>query len=136
MTTIRSRINIPGGTCEFDLPAYHAWQHTPAQDRQNDLQRWIGYLLPICESIKLLLTLLRSTGQPQKITAQNGMFQHNLPQGRTFQLLRLQIDPEQRAIPEISANRLIVTVRMMQQDAQWHITPKAVDTDFQLTLCA
>ena len=136
LTTIRSRINIPGGTCEFDLPAYHAWQHMPAQERQSDLQRWIGYLLPICKSVKLLLTLMRGTGQPQKITAQNGMFQHNLPQGRTFQLLRLQISPEQQAIPEISANRLIVTVRMMQQDAQGHVTPKAVDTDFQLTLCA
>ena len=79
---------------------------------------------------------MRGTGQPQKITAQNGMFQHNLPQGRTFQLLRLQISPEQQAIPEISANRLIVTVRMMQQDAQGHVTPNAVDTDFQLTLCA
>lgn len=27
LTAIRSRISIPGGTCEFDLPAYHAWQH-------------------------------------------------------------------------------------------------------------
>jgi cell division protein ZapD len=23
---VRSRISIPGGTCEFDLPAYYAWQ--------------------------------------------------------------------------------------------------------------
>jgi cell division protein ZapD len=26
LMSIRSRIGIPGGTCEFDLPAYHAWQ--------------------------------------------------------------------------------------------------------------
>ena len=25
LMSIRSRIGIPGGTCEFDLPAYHAW---------------------------------------------------------------------------------------------------------------
>jgi cell division protein ZapD len=32
LMSIRSRINIPGGTCEFDLPAYYAWQqHTPAR---------------------------------------------------------------------------------------------------------
>ena len=31
LMSIRSRINIPGGTCEFDLPAYYAWQqHDPA----------------------------------------------------------------------------------------------------------
>ena len=33
LTAIRSRISIPGGTCEFDLPAYHAWQHLPAEER-------------------------------------------------------------------------------------------------------
>ena len=26
LMSIRSRISIPGGTCEFDLPAYYAWQ--------------------------------------------------------------------------------------------------------------
>ena len=30
LMSIRSRIGIPGGTCEFDLPAYFAWQHKPA----------------------------------------------------------------------------------------------------------
>ena len=27
LMSIRSRASIPGGTCEFDLPAYYAWQH-------------------------------------------------------------------------------------------------------------
>ena len=29
LMSIRSRINIPGGTCEFDLPGYFAWQQYP-----------------------------------------------------------------------------------------------------------
>ena len=29
LSTLRSRFAIPGGTCEFDLPVYHAWQHLP-----------------------------------------------------------------------------------------------------------
>ena len=136
LTAIRSRISIPGGTCEFDLPAYHAWQHLSHQNRQNDLQRWINHLLPLGDGIKLLLMVLRSTGQPQKMTAQNGQFQQNLPQSRTFQLLRLYINPETAVIPEISANRLIVTIRMMQQDEEEHLVPMAKHTDFQLTLCA
>ncbi|MFV0601297.1 MAG: cell division protein ZapD [Brachymonas sp.] len=136
LTAIRSRISIPGGTCEFDLPAYHAWQHLPYQNRQDALQRWINHLLPLGDGIRLLLMLLRSTGQSQKMTAQNGQFQQNLPQSRTFQLLRLHIDPETAVIPEISANRLIVTIRMMQQDDEGHLVPRAEHTDFQLTLCA
>ena len=39
LMSIRSRIGIPGGTCEFDLPAYFAWQHFDAATRQQDLQR-------------------------------------------------------------------------------------------------
>jgi cell division protein ZapD len=35
----------------------------------------------------------------------------NLPQGRTFQLLRLRIDESLQLIPEISGNRLMVSVR-------------------------
>ena len=30
LMSIRSRISIPGGTCEFDLPAYYAWQQLDA----------------------------------------------------------------------------------------------------------
>ena len=35
---IRSRISIPGGTCEFDLPAYYAWQQHPPARRRADLR--------------------------------------------------------------------------------------------------
>ena len=34
LMSIRSRIGIPGGTCEFDLPAYHAWQQGQAGARR------------------------------------------------------------------------------------------------------
>mgnify|MGYP006144106513 CR=1 FL=1 len=47
LMSIRSRISIPGGTCEFDLPAYYAWQHHPAGDRRADLERWAGTLAPL-----------------------------------------------------------------------------------------
>ena len=35
LMSIRSRVGIPGGTCEFDLPAYFAWQHLPAGVRRG-----------------------------------------------------------------------------------------------------
>lgn len=40
LMSIRSRAGIPGGTCEFDLPAYYAWQHRSAASRRADLERW------------------------------------------------------------------------------------------------
>ena len=36
LMSIRSRAGIPGGTCEFDLPAYFSWQHLPGNRRRED----------------------------------------------------------------------------------------------------
>lgn len=133
---IRSRIGIPGGTCAFDLPAYHAWQHQGPALRQQALERWASTLAPLAESIFLLLKLLRDYGAPQKVAAQRGQFQQNLPQGRVFQLLRLRMDPALNLIPEISGNRLIVAVRLMRLHDDGRLHACTEDADFELTLCA
>ena len=135
LMSIRSRAGIPGGTCEFDLPAYYAWQHHPAEQRRANLERWANTLAPLAESIHLLLRLLRDSGTPQKVIATGGQLQQTLPQGRTFQLLRLRIDPSLGLVPEISGNRLIVSVRLMRQDND-KMVPSSDNTPFELTLCA
>lgn len=136
LMNIRSRIAIPGGTCSFDVPSYHAWQHYDTATRQQALQEWSASLMPMAESIYLLLRLLRDSGFPQKVAAQNGAFQQNLPQGRAFQLLRLAISPRLNLIPEISANRLIVSVRLMRLQDNRHLLACPEDATFELTLCA
>jgi len=136
LMSIRSRAGIPGGTCEFDLPAYYAWQHRPVASRRADLERWSNTLSPLASSIYLLLKLLRDADVPYKVIAVNGQFQQNLPQGRSFQLLRLRIDPKLGLIPEISGNRLMVSVRLMRQDSDDRLHQSPEDTPFELTLCA
>jgi cell division protein ZapD len=136
LMSIRSRVGIPGGTCEFDLPAYYAWQHLAAQTRQQDLQRWILTLVPLADSIRLLLQLLRNSGAPQKVIAPAGQYQQTLPQGRTFQLLRLRIDPLLGLIPEISGNRLMASVRLMRHGSDDRLHPANSDATFELTLCS
>jgi cell division protein ZapD len=133
---IRSRVGIPGGTCEFDLPAYYAWQHGTVDRRQADLQRWVSTLAPLAESVRLLLKLIRDSGGSQKVVAPGGQYQQTLPQGRTFQLLRLRLDETSGLIPEISGNRLMVSVRLMRlgDDARLHAASE--DASFELTLCA
>ncbi len=136
LMSIRSRVGIPGGTCEFDLPAYFAWQHFDASRRQQDLQRWISTLVPLAESIRLLLQLLRDSGAAQKVMAAAGQYQQNLPQGRTFQLLRLRMDPSLGLIPEISGNRLMVSVRLMRHEGDDRLHASTDDASFELTLCS
>ena len=136
LMSIRSRISIPGGTCEFDLPAYYAWQQQPATRRRSDLNQWVSTLMPLAEALKVLLSLLRDSGAPHKVVTQGGQFQQSLPAGRVFHLLRLRIDPERQLIPEISGHRLMVLVRLMRQDAEGRLKPAGVDTSFELTLCS
>jgi cell division protein ZapD len=136
LKSLRSRTSIPGGTCEFDLPAYYAWQKLGDRRRQDDLREWVSGLVPLFNGIHLLLSLLRDSGAPQKMVAMGGQFQQNLPQGRTFQLLRLSLDPNLGAIPEISANRLVASIRFVRHDADGKLYGNSADTPFDLTLCA
>ena len=136
LMSIRSRVGIPGGTCEFDLPAYYAWQHLAAAARQQDLHRWVLTLGPLAESVRLLLRLLRDSGAPQKVVAPAGQYQQMLPQGRTFQLLRMRMDDSLGLIPEISCNRLMVSVRLMRLESDDRLHASVDDSMFELTLCA
>ena len=133
---IRSRVGIPGGTSSFDLPGYYAWQHRSAPRRQQALEGWAETLAPLAESIHVLLQLLRDSGVAQKVVAEHGQFQQNLPSGRTFQLLRLHIDPSLGLVPEISGNRLMVSVRLMEQLEDGHLRACIDGAAFELTLCA
>jgi len=135
LMSIRSRVGIPGGTCEFDLPGYYAWQHRPTASRQGDLERWAGAFGPLAESIHVLLKLFRDSGAPQKVMATHGQLQQTLPQGRTFQLLRLRIDQDLGLVPEISGNRLMISVRLMRQDGD-RLQASNEAAPFELTLCS
>jgi cell division protein ZapD len=136
LMSIRSRISIPGGTCEFDLPAYHHWQKFDAPRRRADLMQWIATLMPLAEALNLLLGLLRDAGVPHKVVAAGGQYQQSLPAGRTYQLLRVRLQTEEPLVPEISGHRLMVSVRLMRQDAEGRLKPSTADTSFELTLCS
>lgn len=135
LTTIRSRAIIPGGTCEFDLPAYYAWQHHPAEERRADILKWASPLAPLRLGTDLVLRLLRESGQSGKVIATGGSYQQMLS-GRTYQLMQVRLDPSLLPyIPEMSANKYMLWVRFTQQDGE--LRPRSVDADipFQLKLC-
>jgi cell division protein ZapD len=133
---IRSRINIPGGTCEFDLPAYFAWQQLEPVRRRADLMQWIGCLTPLAEALSVLLGLLRDAGVPQRVVAQGGQFQQSLPLGKTYHLLRVRVDPALDAVPEISGHRLMIAIRLMRADAEGRMRQVSEDQPIELALCS
>jgi hypothetical protein len=51
LSGIRQRSAIPGGTCDFDLPALHYWLQQPARNRTDDLYHWLGNFDAIGQAI-------------------------------------------------------------------------------------
>lgn len=135
LSGLRSRIGIPGGTCEFDLPAYHAWQQQAVPQRRQQLLAWVDTVAPVARAVQLLLSLLRETGQPHKVAAQAGQYQQSLNANKAHQLLRLRIDPELGLVPEISGHRLMISIRLLR-DEEGRLKPAREDACFELSLCA
>ena len=97
----------------------------------------VSTLTPLAEALKLMLSLLRDAGHPHMVAAPCGQYQQNLKDNRSYLLLRLRIDPALGLIPEISANRLMVSIRLMRPDAEGKLKIASdLDAGFELTLCA
>jgi cell division protein ZapD len=103
--SIRSR--VPGSLVapvNSDLPAYYAWQHKAAL-RQADLQRYrtAGPRFRACAVAAETLVHRKGYGC-------GWYYQQTPAAGAYFQLLRMRIDPALGLSPEISGNRLMVSV--------------------------
>lgn len=134
LVSLRSRLVIPGGVCEFDMPSYYAWQHKPAEERQADLKLWCAPLLPLYDALALALKLLRQNGETQEVVAERGLYQQS-PNGKAYQLLRVRLAAQARVFPEISANKYSISIRFSTQDGCGKPAPVQQRIPFELTLC-
>lgn len=135
LTSIRSRANIPGGTCEFDLPSYHAWLMRDAAARGADLDGWLRTLTQFNDALAIVLRLLRESAHRSRQVAVLGAYQQML-QGRTYSLLQVRVPADLGAIPEISANKYALWIRFTAADRDFKPRPLERDVPFELALCA
>ncbi|MEO8445025.1 MAG: cell division protein ZapD [Gammaproteobacteria bacterium] len=136
LAAIKHRSAIPGGTCEFDLPDYAHWLNHHYEQRVADIERWMGNLRPLCESIAELLWLLRESGQTSDQVATNGTFQHGMIGEGVAGLLRVSLPADVNLYPEISGSHHRFTIRFMQSpDALQRPTQANKDVRFRLTIC-
>ena len=131
---IKQRANIPGGTCEFDLPSYHYWLHQDASARREQLKSWIEPMTPIRDGMAILLNLLRESGKMRRFTAHQGSFQQ-MQGGRVAQMLRLKLDDTLPCVPEVSANKYVLNIRFVAADYAAKSILFDQDIAFDLTFC-
>lgn len=135
LMSIRSRSIIPGGTCEFDLPSYHAWLSHDASKRTEDLRGWVQPLAPFRAGVTIILRLLRESARHSRLVAQAGSYQQML-QGRSYALMQVRVARDRNAIPEVSANKYALGVRFTRADGDLKPRPLEQDVEFDMALCA
>lgn len=135
LTSLRGRLAVAGGGTQVDMPSFHAWQCRDEVARCADLKGWIEPLLPLDQGIGLIMRLLRQAGESQTEVARNGAFQQMLG-GKSYQLLRVWVEPELNVFPEMSANKYMAWVRFSEQSGQSKPQPVQRDIPFRYALCA
>jgi cell division protein ZapD len=136
LTSIRQRSAIPGGTCDFDLPAFHYWlQQTPEQ-RKQDLLRWLGSFDSIGQSIQLILSMTRDSTPLKPAMAERGVYQRTLDPGLPCQLIRIALPAGTPLFAELSGGRHRFTARFMHFTAtDGRASQTGQDVEFKLACC-
>lgn len=135
LMAIRSRTAIPGGVCEFDLPSYHFWLNREISRRRLDIEAWLAPMLPIRDGLTIVLRLLRESGRPENQLAKRGSYQVMMT-GRSAQLVRVRLEREVAAVPEISANKYAFNIRFVAPDVVSRPRQSEQDIPFELTFCS
>lgn len=134
--SVRQRSTIPGGTCDFDLPAYHFWlQHTDRESRQHQVRAWLDEFSGIRAAINTTLHLVRASTNFSPVTAADGFYQHSLDSSQPNQLIRVKVPRDMDYYPEISGGKHRFTVRFMHFDIEQRSKQTDSDVSFQLNCC-
>ena len=136
LISIRQRSAIPGGTCDFDLPAYHYWLQQPANDRSRDLALFLNHFDQVGQAIQLIMTLVRNSTPMKPMLATNGLYQRTFDPNLPFQLVRIALPKEQSCFAELSGGRHRFTARFMEfSSLQGRASQTDQDIQFELACC-
>ena len=135
LMAIKQRSALPGGVCEFDLPAYHYWLNQAPAARRNDLDAWIEPFEPIRAGGAIVLKLLRENGRASRHTAYHGVFQLMMTTTKVAQLLRLALQKDFPCVPEISANKYALNIRFIGVSGMDRGAVYPGDVEFELMFC-
>ncbi len=137
LASVRQRLAIPGGTCDFDLPAYHHWLQQSSEHRLNDLTTWMASFNILEQAINIILQLVREGASPRPEVATEGFYQRSLDPNSPCQLLRIGIPAEYGCFPEVSGGKHRFSIRFMEQPTPNEKATQIQDEiDFELTCCS
>lgn len=137
INSIKQRAVIPGGTCDFDLPAYHYWLTQSADNRKQVLTAWLQPFESVHNAVLHCLNLIRDSSEVESCLAAKGFYQRNLDSNQPNQLIRVIVNKNNQCFPEISAGKHRFSIRFLTQ-ATPEKYPKQIDKDinFKISCCS
>lgn len=135
--SISQRSTILGGTCCFDLPAYHFWLGQDEAEKIKDLQEWVQPFTHTNMAINLMMKAVRESRLPSQEIAKAGFFQSTLEKNASYQLIRIKLAKEVPCFVEISGSKYCFTARFMNPSSDGGERPKQTTDDipFEMTCC-
>ncbi len=130
ISMVRQRLSIPGGCCSFDLPLLQLWLNLPQVARDEKLTFWLEGLIPLKESLEIILHLIRSTGFFENKESHNGFYQDNVEDKH---LIRIRLPINQTIYPQISGHKTRFAIRFLHLDSEHGIIPAVIN--FELASC-
>jgi cell division protein ZapD len=135
LASLRQRSTVAGGSCHFDLPAYHYWLQQPPEDRINILESWFEELTPVSRPITLMLGIIRESTTFQDMTAEKGFYQQSLDNHSPVQLIRVALGHTSPYFAEISGGKHRFSVRFMRPQDEERPVQSQDDIQFKLACC-
>lgn len=135
LNTLRLHLASPGGGCSFDLPLFHFWLQQPADERILTVNSWLSDFDQIRSAVTLLLDLVRKNVKSEMKSAVHGFHQELLDPQSNLRMLRISIDRNIRAFPEISVGRHFLSVRFFSPDIEKRPVQFNDNLEFRLEYC-
>jgi cell division protein ZapD len=135
INAIKQRCSVPGGTSDFDLPAFHCWLQKDEHQQRATLLTWLGQLDLLRKAVDLILSLIRESARATRATATAGFYQQPLDANAPFQLVRVTLPANTDYFAEISGGKHRITIRFLTMTTEGRPTQVDQDIEFILTNC-
>jgi len=135
--SIKQRAAIPGGSCDFDLPAFHHWLSRDTIRRRDDLELWTQPYRKIHQGVSAIMDLVRQSTGLNPVRAERGFYEKTLDPSHPNQLIRIGVTIAASHFPEVSAGKHRFSIRfLVQPNLEERPVQITDDFDFELACCA
>ena len=115
LSSIKLRLGVPGGTCNFDLPQLQAWLHFEDEEKIREFEDWFEPFRRLREALKSTLSLTRMGAEFSTETAENGCYISDLPPHKQpWCMLRIGSNTSPKIYPEVSTGPRNFTIYFLE----------------------